>query len=142
MPYDKEGKYYRIPTNSKNIINKRNKEKEFTKLKNNSTKEIKIKSLQNNLISYGNISLFLSLASVVLFFISLLGLVIFGQDEDSIGFYIFAILLMSPFLSILIAFGVGILGIFKDFGNRTRAFIGTIISIALLVILFALIITS
>tara|TARA_B100000963_G_C22336575_1_gene541051 strand:- start:78 stop:470 length:393 start_codon:yes stop_codon:yes gene_type:complete len=126
MPYDKEGKYYRIPKNSNNSINKSNIDKKFTKSKNNST-------------TYGTLSLVLSLATVLISIISILGLVVF-PDEESKAFLIFAFILCFAIFTSLISLGAGILGIFKDFGNRTRAFIGTIVSTAFLVTIIGLMI--
>ncbi len=128
MPYDKEGKYYRIPTNSKVSINKSNMDKEFTKSKNNA-------------ITYGTLSLVLSLATVLISFISILGFVVFPDiAEDSILFMLLILLFLFPCFTALIALGTGILGIFKDFENRTKAFIGTIVSTAFLVTIIGLII--
>ena len=126
MPYDKEGKYYRIPTYSKDSINKSNMDKEFTKSKTNA-------------ITYGTLSLVLSLATVLISFISILGIVVF-PDEESKAFLLFAFILCFAIFTSLISLGAGILGIFKDFGNRTRAFIGTIISTAFLVTIIGLMI--
>tara|TARA_Y100001978_G_scaffold193392_1_gene199446 strand:- start:544 stop:930 length:387 start_codon:yes stop_codon:yes gene_type:complete len=126
MPYDKEGKYYRIPTYSKDSINKSNMYKEFTKSKTNA-------------ITYGTLSLVLSLATVLISFISILGIVVF-PDEESKAFLLFAFILCFAIFTSLISLGAGILGIFKDFGNRTRAFIGTIISTAFLVTIIGLMI--
>ena len=130
MPYDKEGKYYRIPTYSKDSINKSNMYKEFTKSKTNA-------------ITYGTLSLVFSLATVLISFISILGLGFFpDSNEDSIVFILFILIFLFSFFTALIALGTGILGIFKDFQNRTKAFIGTIISTAFLVTFIGLLIIS